>query len=227
MEYQKINTLFKRDSNNIIIPSQYTLPEFEYLKNNKFECTEKIDGTNIRVEIDWLSEKEYHIQFKGRTDKSSIPEHLRKRLEKIFCLFSPNDVFKWKEPCHITIYGEGYGAKIQSGGNYIPNGVDFILFDIRVGKWWFSRKALEEIAGKLNIKIVPLVGYMTIPEAVEYVKAGLKSSISYNKNYEAEGLVLKTPDGILFRNGERIILKIKTVDFRKYESMIRNKPSEK
>ena len=30
MEYQKINTLFKRDTNNIIIPEEYTLEEFVY-----------------------------------------------------------------------------------------------------------------------------------------------------------------------------------------------------
>mgnify|MGYP003436029483 CR=1 FL=1 len=64
MEYPKINTLFKRDANNIIIPSQFTQPEFEYLKDNKFECTEKIDGTNIRIEI-----KGKEITFKGRTEK--------------------------------------------------------------------------------------------------------------------------------------------------------------
>ena len=45
MEYPKINTLFKRDDKNIIIPSQYTCEEFSYLKDCLWECTEKIDGT--------------------------------------------------------------------------------------------------------------------------------------------------------------------------------------
>ena len=49
MEYQKINTLFKRDVKNVIIPSQYTCEEFSYLKDCLWECTEKIDGTNIRI----------------------------------------------------------------------------------------------------------------------------------------------------------------------------------
>lgn len=44
-EYQKINTLFMRDENNIIIPDMFTCPEFEYLKDLKWEATEKIDGT--------------------------------------------------------------------------------------------------------------------------------------------------------------------------------------
>lgn len=30
MEYQKIQTLFKRDDNGIIIPAEYTLEEFNY-----------------------------------------------------------------------------------------------------------------------------------------------------------------------------------------------------
>lgn len=40
-EYQKINTLFMRDENNIIIPDMFTCPEFEYLKDLKWEATEK------------------------------------------------------------------------------------------------------------------------------------------------------------------------------------------
>ena len=52
-KYQKIQTLFLRDDKNIIIPDQFTYPEFEYLKDNKWECTEKIDGTNIRIELDF------------------------------------------------------------------------------------------------------------------------------------------------------------------------------
>ena len=44
MEYQKINTLFLRDEKKVIIPSSFTCDEFEYLKDCKWECTEKIDG---------------------------------------------------------------------------------------------------------------------------------------------------------------------------------------
>ena len=37
-EYQKIQTLFKRDERNIIIPDQFIYPEFEVLKDLKWEC---------------------------------------------------------------------------------------------------------------------------------------------------------------------------------------------
>lgn len=219
-EYQKIQTLFLRDDKNIIIPDQFTYPEFEYLKDNKWECTEKIDGTNIRIELDFYIHddgvKEVNVNFRGRTDKANIPEHLYRKLKELFDNVDWFEIFDIKGTTSITLYGEGYGAKIQKGGNYISSDVDFILFDVKVGKWWLQRDAVEDIADELNIKVVPLIGYMTIPEAIEYVKKGFKSTIAENKDYDAEGLVLKTPTGLLRRNGERLVTKIKTVDFRKY-----------
>lgn len=219
-KYQKIQTLFLRDDKNIIIPDQFTYPEFEYLKDNKWECTEKIDGTNIRIELDFNVHddgvREVNVNFKGRTDEATIPAHLYRRLEELFNNVNWLEVFDITSTTSITLYGEGYGTKIQKGGNYISSGVDFILFDVKVDKWWLQRDAVEDIANKLNIKIIPLIGYMTIPEAVEYVKKGFKSTIAENKDYDAEGLVLKTTTGLLRRNGERLITKIKTVDFRKY-----------
>lgn len=220
MKYSKIQTLFKRDDKNIIIPDQFTYPEFEYLKDNKWECTEKIDGTNIRIELDFSVHddgvREVNVNFKGRTDEATIPAHLYKRLKELFDNVNWLEIFDITSTTSITLYGEGYGTKIQKGGNYISSGVDFILFDVKVDKWWLQRDAVEDVANKLNIKVVPLIGYMTIPEAVEYVRKGFKSTIAENKDYDAEGLVLKTTTGLLRRNGERLITKIKTVDFRKY-----------
>lgn len=227
-EYQKIQTLFKRDERNIIIPDQFTYPEFEVLKDLKWECTEKIDGTNIRIELasSGNSEDGIIMSFKGRTDKANIPEHLLTKLNWLFDrehLMEALNITDETQNCDITLYGEGYGAKIQKGGNYISNDVNFILFDVKVGKWWLDREAIKDIANKLGINAVPLMGYMTIPEAIEYVKKGFKSTIAENKDYDAEGLVLKAPCGLLKRDGERLITKIKTVDFRKYQLAYPNK----
>lgn len=218
-EYPKIQTLFKRDNSNIIIPSKFTLPEFEYLKDCKWECTEKIDGTNMRIELDVLSEGIFVMSFGGRTSKANIPIHLEVKMHDLFDGIDWNNIFpKPKAGDHITIYGEGYGIKIQDGGNYISNDVNFILFDVLYNNTWLSRESCLDIAEKLGIMIVPLVGYMTIPEAIEYVKKGFKSFIAENKNYDAEGLVVKTPVGLKLRNGDRIITKIKTCDFRKFKA---------
>lgn len=122
-------------------------------------------------------------------------------------------------PEKVEIFGEGYGLKIQKGGNYIKDHCDFILFDVRIltstgESLWLTREACEDIAKKLNLKIVPLVGYMTIKEAEDFVKAGFKSLIAENKDYIAEGLVLKAPCGLLNRRGKRIITKIKYCDYK-------------
>ena len=118
----------------------------------------------------------------------------------------------------IVLYGEGYGEKIQSGGRYVRGGADFILFDVRVGDWWLLRDKVEGIADALSIKVVPFMGYMTIPEAIEFVRRGFTSMIAADPTLPAEDLVLKTPVGLLDRTGHRIVAKVKTVDFRKLEA---------
>lgn len=258
-EYQKINTLFLRDENNIIIPDKFTCPEFSYLKDCLWECTEKIDGTNIHIDFivtkDWDEDgtsrsSTFNTYICGRTEKAQIPAHLQNKLEELFCplvRFPDDDELQeafdekynaafeqanskfWgsmETTLRISIYGEGYGAKIQKGDNYIKNDVGFILFDVKINNWWLSREACEAVAEKLGLPIVPLIGYMTIPEAIEYVKKGFKSTIAENPDYDAEGLVLKTPLGLQFRNGQRIITKIKTCDFQKYRAKYGDGPIE-
>lgn len=222
LEYCKINTIFKRDkkTNNILPEEGYVQPEFEILKDVKFECTEKIDGTNIRVIFDKQSEDQFdRVVFLGRTDNANIPGHLVEKLTEIFTIEKLREAFKNADgvctPGVYVLYGEGYGYKIQKGGNYIPDGVNFILFDIKIGKWWLLRDALEDMAKKLDIDIVPLIGYMTVEEAIAFVEKGFKSTIAANKDYNAEGLVLKAPLGMKNRKGDRIMTKIKTVDFEK------------
>ena len=42
------------------------------------------------------------------------------------------------------------GMKIQKGGGrYIKDEVSFILFDVKIDKWWLRRPDIEEIAGDL------------------------------------------------------------------------------
>lgn len=211
-DYPKINTLYMRDKKKVIIPSEYTKEEFLYLRNNLWECTEKIDGTNIHIDL--IDGK---INFCGRTEKASIPAPLFTVLQTIFTKEIMEEVFG--EGTNVSVYGEGYGRKIQGcGGRYIKNGVNFILFDVKIGEFWLSRKKCEEIAEKLNVQIVPLIGYMTIHDAAKMVEKGFKSLVSEDCELYAEGLILKAPNGLKFRNGERIITKIKHVDYVNYNN---------
>ena len=48
--YHKIQSVFKRDpatNHKRFLMGEYSLPEFEYLANNEWVATEKIDGTNV------------------------------------------------------------------------------------------------------------------------------------------------------------------------------------
>jgi len=205
-EYHKIQSIFKRDDKtHKFLDGIWALPEFEYLKNNQWEFTEKIDGTNIRV--GWDGE---NITYGGRTDNAQIPTFLLTRLQE---LFTPEKlrIAIGAEPIDTMLCGEGFGAKIQKGGgNYIPNGVDFILFDVLISGWWLRRNDVRGIAESLGIRLVPIVGYGSIGEAIEIVRSGYNSSFG---DFNAEGLVLRPTTELFTRHGQRIITKLKTKDF--------------
>jgi hypothetical protein len=59
---------------------------------------------------------------------------------------------------------------------------------------------------------------MTIDEAIEKVREGFVSEISEDRTFMAEGLVLSSPLGLKNRRGERLIVKIKYMDFVKYRN---------
>lgn len=260
--YQKINTIFMRDANNIIMPyNGFVLPEFEYLRNVKWRAEEKIDGTSMRIEVagkieynmDCINNIEFvetdepmgvrfTVRIAGKTDNANIPPKLKAFMEerypkdKVLAALGLQEYIpvaqfaehKWvdengkpaanKVPYLYTIYGEGYGVGIQKGGNYIKDGVGFIVFDVKVNDMYLLTDARDEIAGKLGAPVVPFIGYFTIDEAIDFVRIGFKSTIAENKDYAAEGLVLRTDCGLLNRRGERLITKIKTCDFEKYRN---------
>lgn len=203
-EYHKIQSIYKRDEQtHKFIEGEWSVPEFEYLKDNQWQFTEKIDGTNVRVH--WDKER---VTFGGRTDNAQMPTFLVSKLQELF----PESKFLGLYPdIAMTLYGEGYGARIQKGGgNYMSNGVDFALFDVFIDTWWLSRENIEDIAQKLEIKTVPVIGTGTISDAITLIRNGLKSRYG---DFQAEGLVIKPLTELFNRKGNRIISKLKTKDF--------------
>jgi hypothetical protein len=89
------------------------------------------------------------------------------------------------------------------------------LFDCKVGNLWLSRENVADIAKKLDIKIVPIIGTGSLKDAVDFVKKGYVSTIATNKEYVAEGLIMKPRVDLLTRNGERVVAKIKHRDFKR------------
>ena len=228
MEYPKIQTLFKRDEKNIIIPGSYTLDEFLYLEDNLWEATEKIDGTNVRIEVEPIHDGDASecfmgnkLSIKGRTDNAQMPTMLMERLNELFSIEKLAAAFPdiTSKPMRMTLFGEGYGKKIQGcGSRYIKDGVDFILFDVNIDGWWLRKNDTMDIARKLGIKHVPYLGPMTLQNALSKALEGFKSAIAEDETLEAEGIVLKAMLGIKDRRGNRIMTKIKTKDIRQWEN---------
>lgn len=262
--YQKINTLYKRDAKNVIMPyAGFVEPEFEYLRGLKWRAEIKIDGTNLRIEVTKhpvlngtiVNGVQFEVEYKGKTDNAQIPPKMLKFMQEHF----PEDKVlaalglekeisidnwvehKWTDddgvtpnydaiPDMYTIYGEGYGCGIQKGGNYIKDGVDFRVFDVKVtckyhkgnmkvDEIYLNIGARDFIANKLGANIVPFYGYLTIDEAVDVVRKGIVTGMWANPSLVEEGLVLRTDCGLLNRQGNRLIVKVKTEDFVKYRNV--------
>jgi len=204
-KYPKIQTVFKRNPDthySTVMEGEWSTPEFEYLQNNEWIFTEKVDGTNIRVF--WDTEK---IRFGGRTDNAQIPVFLYNKLTDLFLESRLKDTFD----CPVCLYGEGYGAKIQKGGgNYIADGVNFVLFDILIDGWWLRRPDVEGIAKHLGVDCVPIIGRGDLHDLVNFVSVGFTSQWG---DFQAEGIVARPFTELRQRNGNRIITKLKCKDF--------------
>jgi len=206
-EYHKIQTVFKRDPNTkykTLLIDEYSRPEFEYLKDNDWVFTEKVDGTNIRIMWNGLD-----LKLGGKSDNAQIPTPLVNHLSDKFhkTMFSKT----FGDDGGVCLYGEGYGGKIQKAGATYGGEQRFILFDVKVGDWWLQREDVMDVASKFDITVVPVCGAGTLNEMLIKVRTGLTSSWG---DFTAEGIVARPATEIMARNGQRIITKLKHKDFK-------------
>lgn len=206
VEYHKIDTLFERDEKTFVVnPGMLKSPVIGTI--SLWDVTEKIDGTNIRVMLDENGE----VSFGGRTANAQLPADLLQKLYKMFPVDKMKETF-WLDgtPTVATLYGEGYGAGIQKGGDYRPD-KSFILFDVLVrNKWWLDKHDVQDVAVKLGVDTVPYLGIKTLAEIVEMVKEPFPSAIGTGR---AEGIVARPIEPLFDKRGNRIIIKLKTKDF--------------
>lgn len=208
IEYNKIDTLYKRDmeGSKKLLEGEFRNPTVEFLKDNVWTFTEKIDGTNISVCWDG-----HTVTFNGRTDRAQIPTHLLNYLMATFKTNEVEQIFEEKfGETPVILFGEGYGPKIQSGGTYRDD-VSFILFDVLISNNYQPRESVEDIAKAFGIDIVPIIFEGTIQEGVDFVKTHPKSTMG---TAFMEGLVGRPKIEMRDRCGKRVIVKIKWEDFK-------------
>lgn len=207
--YHKIETIFNRDTEGTkqLIPGSYRSETVEYLKDNIWQFTEKIDGTNIRVHWDG-----HKVTFGGRTENAQIPSPLMNKLNELFSTAETEELFEqtYGEK-DVILFGEGYGAKIQGvGGQYRPD-VSFILFDVLIGDNYQSREWIEATAKMFGIDVVPVVLEGTLEDGINFVLQHPKSTIGAAP---MEGVVARPMVEMRDRVGNRVIVKIKWKDFK-------------
>ncbi len=202
-EYHKIQSVFKRDpatNNKRFIMWDWSLPEFEYLQDTLWVGTEKIDGMNIRI---FKSGR-----IAGKTDNAQIHSGLYTHLETVRDKLVASDL-----PDSTILYGEGYGAKIQSGGQYISDGQSFALFDVNICGNWQPRESVENVAEKLGIPVVPILDIEPLTRWVDLIESGEFKDSQLHPGAKNEGVVLRPEIELQTRTGDRIITKLKFKDF--------------
>ncbi len=222
MEYHKINALYNRWRKGFdpldTLPTgkkfgdfkdgEFACQEFEYLFNNQWVWSEKLDGTNIRIYVNWSEEYGIHtFEVKGKADDSVIPKDLMDWIwnwieikQKLIHETLPNK--------DTILYGEGIGKGIQKVGHCYGQ-QHFKLFDVYINGFWLKKEAVKDIASKINLDTVT-TWTGTIQDAIDKVKTLPKSIFG---DFTLEGYVGVPLIGLLDVQHRRIITKIKVCDF--------------
>lgn len=227
--YKKILAPFKRQnpSDRLVDETLFSRLEYEYLKDNQWIWTEKVDGTNVGIHYDGNK-----IDFLGHQDSSEIQSnvltYLNGRFNNDSFISIMEATFGEKE---VILFGECYGKGVGPGNQY-SSCLSFIMFDIFIGSIkdtvnggvYLARASIDEIGNALQIAVVPIILTGTIEEAVNLVKSKQKSTIvtigskTENKAY-MEGLVGKPLIDLRIMSGERIMCKVKMKDFLEKQDM--------
>lgn len=191
----------------------------------------------------------YELEFRGRSDAATVPGKPTEKKPNAYGLFqyltetvtpekasallvelqrkkgeNDTDVAARliENPVSLVIYGEGYGAGIQSGGGY-GNEQRLALFD--VATWvgghsiWWSWWAVEKAAEMLDLETVPLLMRDAPTEAiVDFVRSALPSPLAMSRDdlkadpAPMEGIVARTDPYLFTQRGHRVFFKLKGHD---------------
>lgn len=208
-KYVKIETPYLRDNKTKkMLEGEFRNEAVAFLKDAQWECTEKIDGTNVGIVWDG-----HRVSLQGHNPKAQLPCELVNWLIRTFCGESNEELFEQKfGAMPVVLFGEGYGGKIQKVGKQYRSDLSFILFDVYLPaqNMWLKRESVNNIAEYFNIDSVPVILTGTLDEAVAFVKEKPLSTIG---TAPMEGLVCRPLVELKTREGERIMVKVKVRDF--------------
>jgi hypothetical protein len=165
---------------------------------------------NIRLYIDTD-----RIDVKGRTNYANIPPK--------FMEYINNHDFRSKAsmlPLPIILYGEGFGAGIQTGGIYRPTQA-FMLFDAYINRRWLSREGVYKLGQDLGFDTPHDFGVMSEDAIVDLVKSAPPTKYTFDKEWHPdskrpmEGVMVRAEPQMRFNDQQAnpIMWKLKVKDF--------------
>jgi hypothetical protein len=212
VEYPKIDNLFNRDPDTHKTPSDLGFRAEGVEQIGRWLVTEKIDGMNMRVvwEPDTLAAPAIY----GRTDRAQIPGDLLALMQETFTHDALIEAFRDEAdqiPERVVLFGEGFGAGIQSGGHYGPT-KQFRLFDVVVNGSWLSWANVTDVAEKLGIETVPVLHEEASLDYVQVLAEDGASSLLGDGHPKVEGVIARTDPYLFTQRGNRVMFKAKVKD---------------
>ena len=127
----------------------------------------------------------------------------------------------------VYVFGEYYGNGIGHAGKQYGE-KKFRVFDVCDRGWWYPIQKMMETAKILGFDIAPYIGQLSLREAEEKVKVGFKTLVPGVSNSELieEGIVARPVVPLFDEHKNRIIVKIKTKDYKDLERGIKEMGGE-
>jgi len=218
-KYKKYKSPFVKDGNY-----KNTKELSQLLPRGTWIVTEKIDGTNIRIILDQQKEdgsRDYYIGSRklilNNEDKNS-----KQFLDCIKDVNINKLIDYFKDIKHtITIYGEGYGAGVQTGHIYSQD-KNYRVFDIKIGDVYQDWTYVCKVCVDNQLNIVPLLGNskeLSYDKCVGLLNTFHNTLIQEGIGGTPEGVVYKFEPVLLDKYGERLIFKVKFKDFYDFQKI--------
>jgi hypothetical protein len=235
MEFPKTYNLLDRDlDTKKCVPGTRSNPAFEQV--NRWLVLEKIDGTNVRLILDWGCCGPLY-EVRGRSDAATLPKNFvdeaLSHVGAVHMVTALQTIEPESEPGSLAmfVYGEGYGPGIQKGGGLYAGSKSFRAFDVatcriiededtgerRLGhRLWRTWADVLAVADVLGVKTAPVFGEnLTTGGVEEFLPRWTTSVVSVEEGdgtAECEGVVARTDPYLFTFRGDRVAFKLKHKD---------------
>jgi hypothetical protein len=224
--YPKTENLLLRDEvSHKLIPGAFREEAFEQVA--RWQLTEKIDGTNIRlvlpteltpIDPDGTS----GFSVRGRTDAATLPKGFIESAVPYINAETMLHALRVIDPeaysTGMIVYGEGYGPGIQKGGGAYADRKTLAIFDVVTladdrPPLWRRWADVEAVAHDLGLETAPvLADAASMDEVFAWVRERAPFSTLGDGTAPFEGVVARTDPYLYTARGNRVKFKLKVED---------------